>query len=74
MKGNLIIHSRLAIIQIKEISPADIQALEDFLLDNPKLDRLESSLEKFNVFETLKITETEVHHSYVLARLPLSYG
>ena len=54
---------------MEENDQADIHELEHFLLDNPELDRLESLLQKFNVFETLKITEVEVRHSYVLAWL-----
>lgn len=53
----------------EEITPTDIEELENFLLDNPEFDRLESLLQKFNIFETLKIVETEVRHSYVLAWL-----
>ena len=47
----------------------EIESLERFLLDNPKLDRLEGILSQFNIFETLKIVQAEVRHSNVLAWL-----
>lgn len=47
----------------------NIVALENFLLDNPKLDELEEKLNQFNVFETLKIVNAEVRHSTVLSWL-----
>lgn len=43
--------------------------LEDFILKNPKLDKLENLLEIFNIFETLDIVNAEIRHSNVLAWL-----
>ena len=47
----------------------DLELLEDFLIDNPDLDRLENMLGHFNVFETLNIVNAELRHSSVLAWL-----
>ena len=46
-----------------------IECLENFVLSNPELDKLESLLSDFNIFETLKSEYTEVKHSNVLAWL-----
>jgi hypothetical protein len=46
-----------------------VKHLEDFVLSNPDLDRLENLLADFNIFETLKSVHTEVRHSNVLAWL-----
>jgi len=43
--------------------------LEDFILKNPELDKLENLLGVFNVFETLDIVNAEIRHSNVLAWL-----
>ena len=43
--------------------------LEDFILKNPELDKLEKLLGIFNVFETLDIVNAEIRHSNVLAWL-----
>ena len=43
--------------------------LEDFILKNPELDRLENLLGIFNVFEILDIVNAEIRHSNVLAWL-----
>lgn len=43
--------------------------LEGFILDNPELEKLEQMLDHFNVFEILKIVNTESQHSNVLAWL-----
>jgi len=43
--------------------------LEEFLLNNPELDKLENKLGIFNIFETLDIVNTEIRHSNVLAWL-----
>lgn len=48
---------------------AKIECLENFVLSNPELDKLESLLSDFNIFETLKSEYTEVKHSNVLAWL-----
>lgn len=47
----------------------DISALEEFVLNNPELERLEGMLDTFNVFETLKIVNVEIKHSNFLAWL-----
>lgn len=47
----------------------EIEHLEQFLLDNPELDYLESLLSQFNIFETLNIVNVEVRHSNVLSWL-----
>jgi hypothetical protein len=49
--------------------PNDLKYLEDFILRNPDLDKLENLLEEFNIFETLKITHAEIRHSNVIAWL-----
>jgi hypothetical protein len=49
--------------------PSEIKYLEDFVLRNPNLDKLENLLEEFNIFETLKITQAEIRHSNVIAWL-----
>jgi hypothetical protein len=49
--------------------PNDLKYLEDFILRNPDLDKLENLLEEFNIFETLKITQAEIRHSNVIAWL-----
>jgi len=46
-----------------------IECLENFVLSHPELDKLESLLSDFNIFETLKSEYTEVKHSNVLAWL-----
>lgn len=45
------------------------KALEEFVLNNPELERLEGILDTFNVFETLKIVNVEIKHSNFLAWL-----
>ena len=47
----------------------EIRALEEFVLNNPELERLEGMLDTFNVFETLKIVNVEIKHSNFLAWL-----
>ncbi len=47
----------------------DIKQLENFILNNPELDKLEDMLTIFNVFETLNIVNAEIRHSNVLAWL-----
>ena len=49
--------------------PNEIKYLENFVLRNPDLDKLENLLEEFNIFETLKITRAEIRHSNVIAWL-----
>lgn len=47
----------------------ELKYLEDFILRNPELDKLENLLQEFNIFETLKITHAEIRHSNVIAWL-----
>ena len=49
--------------------PNELKYLEDFVLKNPDLEKLENLLEEFNIFETLKITLAEIRHSNALAWL-----
>jgi hypothetical protein len=44
-------------------------ALEDFLIDNPELERLEVLLDEFNIFEALGAVKVELRHSEFLAFL-----
>ena len=46
-----------------------IKHLEDFIIDNLLLEKLESKLNEFNIFEILGIVETEIRHSNFLAWL-----
>ncbi len=48
---------------------SDLDLLEDFVLNNPELDRLEKTLSTFNVFETLSIVDAELRHSNMIAWL-----
>ncbi len=45
------------------------KALESFLLDNPDLERLESLLDQFNIFEAIGVIRQEMRHSDFLAFL-----
>ena len=45
------------------------KALEQFILNNPELEKIEGMLSDFNVFETLDIVNVEIRHSNVLAWL-----
>lgn len=47
----------------------ELEVLENFLMEIEMLDKIESRLSEFNVFETLKIFHTEIRHSNVLAWL-----
>ena len=47
----------------------DEQALQNFLLDIDCLDELNQWTEKFNIFDVLKISRTEIRHSNMLAWL-----
>lgn len=47
----------------------DLVALEKFLLHNEELEKLESLVAEFNVFETLDAVRTEIRHSNMLAWL-----
>jgi hypothetical protein len=43
--------------------------LEEFLIDNPELERLEALLDEFNIFEALGAVKVELRHSEFLAFL-----
>jgi hypothetical protein len=47
----------------------DTKALETFVVDNPDLERLESLLGQFNLFEALGAVHVEVRHSDFLSFL-----
>jgi hypothetical protein len=47
----------------------DIEYLENFVLSNPELDKLENVLSEFNIFETLNLKHAEIRHSNLLAWL-----
>jgi len=47
----------------------DEELLENFILNNPELDKLENMLSQFNVLETLNIVNAELRHSNILAWL-----
>jgi hypothetical protein len=53
---------------INSINP-DQKALESFVVDNPDLERLESLLGQFNLFEALGAVHVEVRHSDFLSFL-----
>jgi hypothetical protein len=48
---------------------SDREILEDFILNNKELGKLESQLAQFNIFETLNAVKAEIRHSAVLAWL-----
>lgn len=52
---------------VKELT--DEEALQNFLLDIDCLDELSMWTEKFNIFDVLKISRTEIRHSNILAWL-----
>ena len=47
----------------------ELKHLEDFILRNPDLEELENLLQEFNIFETLKLTHSEIKHSNIIAWL-----
>ena len=47
----------------------DVQALEQFILNNPLLPQLEEQLDEFNIFEAAGIIHQELRHSNFLAFL-----
>lgn len=51
------------------VEKADEEALQNFLLDIQCLDELRPWTDKFNLFDVLKITRTEIRHSNMLAWL-----
>ena len=46
--------------------------LEDFVVGNPDLTRLETELAQFNLFEAIGVVRSEVRHSDFLAYLGIS--
>jgi len=46
-----------------------LEVLENFILNNPDLEKIELMLSDFNLFETLCLVNTEIRHSNVLAWL-----
>jgi hypothetical protein len=48
---------------------AELAALQDFLVENEDLERLEALLDRFNVFEAIGAVRQEVRHSDFLAFL-----
>jgi hypothetical protein len=59
MKNNQISHSEVESLQL----------LNKFLVDNPELEELSAKLSIFNILKVLKIENTEIRHSNVLAWL-----
>ena len=47
----------------------EIEILEQFVLNNPELEKLDNLLSQFNVFDTLNIVNAEIRHSNVLSWL-----
>lgn len=52
-----------------EMLKTEEEALQDFLLDIECLDELNQWTRKFNIFDVLKISRTEIRHSNILAWL-----
>lgn len=52
-----------------EKQKTDEEVLQDFLLDRECLDELNQWTRKFNIFDVLKISRTEIRHSNILAWL-----
>jgi hypothetical protein len=48
---------------------SELESLEAFLISNPDLDKLNSMLEQFNIFESIGIVRHELRHSDFLAFL-----
>ena len=42
------------------------QLLEEFILYNPELEKLEAMLSEFNLFDTLNMVNNELRHSNML--------
>ncbi len=45
----------------------DMKALEEFLVGNRDLERLEAMLDRFNILEALGVVRQELRHSRLLA-------
>ena len=67
MKNTALLDTPSAIAQTDPLS--DEEALKNFLLDIECLDQLDEWIGKFNLFDILKITRTEIRHSNILAWL-----
>jgi hypothetical protein len=46
-----------------------VKELENFIFDNPELEKLEAIVDKFNIFSSLGIINQEIRHSHFLAWL-----
>ena len=55
--------------QTERDSLTERQALEELIIDNPDLERLESLLDEFNIFEAIGMVNQEIRHSTFLAFL-----
>lgn len=44
----------------------DREALEEFVVDNPDLEKLESLVDQFNIFEAVGMVSQEIRHSFFL--------
>ncbi|MEI3416245.1 MAG: PD-(D/E)XK nuclease family protein [Christensenellaceae bacterium] len=55
--------------EISALEQAKFDALQEFLLDIECLDSLTEWTKRFNLFDILKITRTEIRHSNMLAWL-----
>lgn len=53
----------------KAVNLSDEEALQDFLLDIDCLDELLPWTKRFNLFDVLKISRTEIRHSNILSWL-----
>ncbi|MDQ3237363.1 MAG: PD-(D/E)XK nuclease family protein [Actinomycetota bacterium] len=47
----------------------DLKALENFIVGNAELEKLEAMLDRFNIFEAVGLVRQEVKHSTFLAFL-----
>jgi hypothetical protein len=54
---------------MSNVIPNDLALLEALIVDNPDLERLESLLDQFNIFEALGAVRVELRHSEFLAFL-----
>jgi len=48
---------------------SDIEFLKDFIHENEELEKLESIIDRFNIFRSLNIIDNEIRHSNFLAWL-----
>jgi hypothetical protein len=47
----------------------ELELLEELVVDNPDLERLESLVDQFNIFEAIGMAKQEIRHSFFLAFL-----